>query len=138
MKLFRWFVAVPCAVLVLSAQPDPPISFRDPEVFGVDSAMPLHTVLSGDWNGDGKIDLAAIAGLTIWIFEGDGAGRFRPAAKLPLERQPVRVVAADLNSDGRTDLLVYLCTEIQPNCVPSGDFLTFISEGDFHFSSTFR
>ena len=128
MKLFSCFSVVLNGVLVLSAQPDSAISFQDPKVFGIDSANPPRTVLSGDWNGDGKIDLAALAGLTLWIFQGDGAGGFRPAAKLQLEHQPVYVVAADLNSDGRTDLLVYQCTELRPNCVPSGEFLSFISE----------
>jgi FG-GAP-like repeat len=123
------------AVLTLSAQTGSPISFQEPRTFNVDSPIPLGTVLSGDWNGDGKTDLAAMAGRTIWILAGDGSGGFRVAGQVALEYRPAYAAAADLNSDGRTDLLVYQCTAVTTNCVPSGEFAVFLSQGDFQFSS---
>src|SRR5690242_11520981 len=112
--LLRWFMGVVLALIAISAEAAPGITFQEPSVFTVDGPAQLDRILSGDWNGDGRTDLAALSGQSLWIFEGDGAGGFRPALELPLGNIPVQIAAVDLNSDGRSDLLVYYCPEDNP------------------------
>ena len=66
-------------------------------------------VVTGDFNGDGKLDWAIANGgdNTIWIFLGNGDG----TSKLPTivylrGLAPVALAAADMNADGKLDLVV--------------------------------
>lgn len=68
-------------------------------------------IVTGDFNGDGKIDFAVSnsADDTISIFLGDGAGGFAPAPGSPVslgtnEQTPGALVAADFDGDGKLDL----------------------------------
>jgi subtilisin family serine protease len=66
-------------------------------------------VVTGDFNGDGKLDWAVANGgdNSIWIYLGNGDG----TAKLPTIVQlqghaPVALATADMNGDGKLDLVV--------------------------------
>src|SRR5262245_28635117 len=120
------------ALLALSVYAAPSISFQEPRVLTVDSESGLRTLISGHWNGDGRTDLAAVDGQSLRVFEGDGQGGFRVAQELPVGA-PVQITAVDLNSDGRTDVLVYHDTP-----APSGELAAFLSEGDFRFAPPIR
>ena len=65
---------------------------------------------SADFNGDGSADLAVMdsTAKTIAILLSDGTGHFAAAAGSPihLAGTPANVAAADVNGDGRPDLLV--------------------------------
>ena len=67
-------------------------------------------VVAGDFNGDGKADLAVTnhdsANVTVLL--GNGAGGFSPASGSPFASGvfPSSLAAADFNHDGRTDLAV--------------------------------
>ncbi len=65
-------------------------------------------VAAGDFNGDGKIDVAiANSGdATVTILLHDGNGRFRPSAGSPFPAgpHPNDIAVADLNHDGKLDL----------------------------------
>ncbi len=66
------------------------------------------TVVSGDFNGDGAIDLAS-AGLSspyVTILLSDGQGRFEPGPAFATAGHPTSLAAADFNADGRIDLAV--------------------------------
>lgn len=65
-------------------------------------------LVSGDFNGDGKIDLAAtnFGSNTLSILLGDGDGFFANPTSLPTGSSPAFVVAADFNGDGKLDLAV--------------------------------
>ncbi|MGA9423978.1 MAG: VCBS repeat-containing protein, partial [Terracidiphilus sp.] len=67
-------------------------------------------IVAADFNGDGILDLA-IANYdddTITILLGNGDGTFAPAPGSPVVvgRNPFGLAAADLNSDGKLDLVV--------------------------------
>lgn len=69
----------------------------------------------GDFNGDGKLDLA-VAGVTnqstlqgaVAILLGNGDGTFNAATASPIDlgNDPTAIAAADLNGDGKTDLAI--------------------------------
>src|SRR5207253_11453124 len=65
-------------------------------------------LVSGDFNGDGKPDLAVMdnGDNYVSIFLGNGDGTFTPKPLLPLAAGPYRAVVKDINSDGRPDLIV--------------------------------
>ena len=70
-------------------------------------------VVAGDFNGDGRSDLA-IAGFDpqqfragLVIFQGVSGGSFHARAPIALAVDPFSVVMGDFNADGRADLAVY-------------------------------
>lgn len=71
---------------------------------------PLY-VAPVDLNGDGKVSLVAAVDLgfnhpgELEIFTNDGSGNFTVAGRLPTGFTPGSIVAADLNQDGRPDLV---------------------------------
>jgi len=63
-------------------------------------------VTVGDFNEDGKIDIAANGDQTVEIFIGNGDGTFQPVVTYPTARRSTSgIIAADLNSDGHLDLI---------------------------------
>jgi len=66
------------------------------------------SVTSGDFNGDGHLDLAAANELTnnISILLGNGDGTFQAAANFTAGNSPISITTGDFNEDGRLDLAV--------------------------------
>jgi FG-GAP-like repeat len=61
-----------------------------------------------DVNGDGKSDLAApnAETATVELFVGSSTGSFQAVAGLAVGQAPVKIATADLNGDGKLDLIV--------------------------------
>jgi uncharacterized protein (TIGR03437 family) len=68
----------------------------------------LAHIVAGDFNGDGKIDLALI-GSSIQILLGKGNGSFTAGASPATAFGANTAVVADLNGDGHLDLVVGHC-----------------------------
>ncbi|PSB40145.1 peptidase C11 clostripain, partial [filamentous cyanobacterium Phorm 6] len=65
-----------------------------------------QTVVTGDFNGDGKLDLAANNSndKDVSVFLGDGTGNFGNATKFTVANRPLSVLPGDFNGDGKLDL----------------------------------
>jgi hypothetical protein len=65
------------------------------------------TVVTGDFNGDGIPDLAGVNGTSIAVLLGQGDGTFTAQTGEPVAANPgVSLVTADINGDGKLDLIV--------------------------------
>src|SRR5262249_7011595 len=67
-----------------------------------------ESVAVGDFNGDGKADLAVAVWSTntVNVFLGNGNGTFAQSAIAGVDESPISVAAGDFNGDGKTDLAV--------------------------------
>lgn len=75
-----------------------------PLLFGQD----LNAVVAGDFNGDGKLDLAITdsGANAIYVELGNGDGTFQQPVTIPTGNQPWSIVVGDFNNDGKPDLAV--------------------------------
>src|SRR5262245_37608027 len=64
-------------------------------------------VVTGDFNRDGKLDVATAnqraGGISILI--GNGTGGLKPGANIKLAQPPVNIITADVNGDHKLDLI---------------------------------
>jgi hypothetical protein len=70
------------------------------------------SVIAGDFNGDGRPDLAVVSQATfhnascdLYIYLGNGDGTFQPPVLYTAGGSPWSLAAADLNADGKLDLV---------------------------------
>ena len=90
---------------VTTVVPCNPIDFKAPADFGAGTNP--RSMAIGDFNGDGKQDLA-IANQdsnNVSILLGDGAGGFAAATNFPVPNGPFQVAVGDFNGDGNQDLV---------------------------------
>jgi Domain of unknown function (DUF4347)/FG-GAP-like repeat len=73
------------------------------------NAYAVGSVTVGDFNGDGKLDLAAAnraGNNVVSVLLGDGSGGFGDATNFAVGTSPSDVAVGDLNGDGKLDLAV--------------------------------
>jgi FG-GAP-like repeat/IPT/TIG domain len=108
------------------------VSFRSASSQVTGDPGPGPTPLAvGDFNGDGRLDLAVANENrnTVSIFLGDGTGDFTLGASPATGRDPVSVAVGDLNGDGKLDLAVALM-------LGGVDILLGDGEGNFTLASS--
>lgn len=68
----------------------------------------LSAIVAGDFNGDGKLDLAVTdgAGNSVFILMGNGDGTFQTPITIAVGNGPDAIVAGDFNNDGKLDLAI--------------------------------
>jgi hypothetical protein len=79
-------------------------SFADFTTYAITDGA--YSIVSGDFNGDNAIDLAAAdkPSNNISLYIGNGLGSFDPAINFTVGTGPESVIAADFNGDGNLDL----------------------------------
>ena len=64
------------------------------------------TLTSGDFNGDGKVDVATVSGNNVIILLGNGDGTFQAPLSSYAGTSPTRISTGDVNGDGHIDVVV--------------------------------
>lgn len=86
------------------------------------------SIVTSDFNGDGNLDLAAAGNSGLAILLGKGDGTFQPAAfpyTSPIPNTlPFALLAADLNDDGKADIVAF-----------TGQILVLLGNGDGTFKT---
>jgi hypothetical protein len=84
--------------------------------YATSNNIEAYAVAVGDFNGDGKADLAVTnysstgfpfaAGTSVSILLGNGDGTFQPPVEFAAGSGPMSIAVADMNGDGHLDLVV--------------------------------
>jgi hypothetical protein len=99
--------------LVLSFGGTASAQFETRGSFSVLPSVAPYAVAVGDFNHDGKLDLAVVSDLSntgdstkVQVLLGNGDGTFKAAVSYTVGSIPSSVATADLNKDGNLDLVV--------------------------------
>lgn len=77
-------------------------TFQEPTWTAV-GTKPIALTL-GDFDNDGKLDMAVVDVNSLAIFLGDGNGTFQASRRYSITGDPVSIASGDFNADGKLDL----------------------------------
>jgi hypothetical protein len=86
-------------------------TFAKGQTINMASSLNATGITTGDFNGDGKLDLAVISNTAnqVYFYKGSGAGTFTSAASVTVGSSPwtlTGIRVGDFNADGKVDLVV--------------------------------
>lgn len=70
-----------------------------------DFGVSLYQIIIADVDRDATMDVIATSGDSLRVLLGDGRGAFKPTASIPVGPGAWRMAAADLNGDGKVDVV---------------------------------
>lgn len=104
------FVALCAGLWAVHAANCPPIAFGPVPFPTQTSALPAvinsYASATGDFNGDNKADVVFVGNPSLVMFLGDGQGNFGSASNVNVGGVASSVAVADLNHDGKADLVL--------------------------------
>jgi len=82
--------------------------FGPPSRVALGEARRPAAIAAGDFNGDGKLDVAVASegANDVVVLLGDGQGGLRPGAGAPAGANPVEIFVGDFNRDGHPDVAI--------------------------------
>ena len=95
------------------------------------SAFPAFGAVAADFNGDGNDDVASVSGTTLTIAVATDQQAFSVAASYTLPPGKYVVATADLNGDGKADLVLGRIDTTSSSA--AGNVITFLGRGDGTF-----
>ncbi len=116
----------------------PPISLGLPDLVSSNFILNNYTdIITGDFTGNGKLDLALTDQATdaVVIILGNGNGTFQPPMSFAAGIEPQSLVAGDFNGDGKLDLAVadFGITNVAGQVDPGGGVSILLGNGDGTF-----
>jgi hypothetical protein len=118
-------------------------SFQSPTTYPVPPVgAQLSSFAIGDLNGDHKLDIALAVtpmfggpGGSVMIFLGSGDGMFHAGSSAAIPSQTASIAIADLNGDGRLDLVVTVYNN-SDSAMPTGNSIAIaLGNGDGTFAA---
>jgi len=102
-----------------------------PPFTGIGTGPSYSSLLTGDFNGDGKQDIFVVGGSVLEVFYGNGDGTLQPAQLVGSSTGASSVIAAmDVNEDGITDV-AYIGTAATSQSPQSLQVILGSSNGQF-------
>ncbi|MGH9367721.1 MAG: FG-GAP repeat domain-containing protein [Thermoanaerobaculia bacterium] len=97
-----------CILALAEAQAPPAPPFRAPTAIALGSGRRPSALAAGDFDRDGRKDLAVVSEGTddLQVLLGDGRGGFRRGNATAAGANPAEICAGDFDRDGRVDLAV--------------------------------
>jgi hypothetical protein len=108
------------------------------------SATSVITLITADVNGDGYPDVVAVgltsSGSALYVFLNDGTGALKAGQLVDTGTDEYQIVAADLNGDGKLDLVVADAGAPGANGQEGADVKVYLGNGDgtFQAPTTFQ
>src|SRR3989442_444148 len=139
-KLGRSSLFVAATLFFLLALPHPTLAqtplFNPQTEYVAGTNIGVSSIVVGDFNGDGKLDLAvsSVGSNSVSVLLGNGDGPFQPALSFPVGLDPWYFAVGDFNGDGKLDLAVagYGCpSDCFPS--PSNTVMVLLGNGDGTF-----
>jgi hypothetical protein len=116
-------------------------TFQAPVSSAVPAAFVSGNIISGDFNGDGRLDLLLYTLTSLQIMFGNGDGTFvpgpTPTISFPPNLESFLLYPANFNHDGATDLFVFGSTKVSTPNFSFGVPFSFLvlNNGDGTFGS---
>ena len=79
-----------------------------------DVGAPITSMVTGDMNGDGFVDVVTLGSKFVAVFMGTEQGTLEPARNFPIGMDSQKLMIADMNGDLKPDLVILSTDPVSP------------------------